>query len=110
MQAKVNYADLIAQQASIEKLVAYSREANKMNNLLVSHGFSRKLWSEYQVDIDKGVSFNELDNIISHARHGNNQYFIPEIFSLQVAEDSQTKEATEHDVHLRLKGYFLVRK
>lgn len=110
MQAQASYTALLAQQARKEKLVSYSQEANKINNLLVNQGFSQKLWTEYRVDIDKGVSFAELDTIISHARHGKNQYFIPETFSIQVADATQKSVAKQHDAYVQLKGYFLVRK
>lgn len=104
------YQDLLAQQNKLEKLKTYSIEANRINNVLVNLGYTENNWTQYRVDLDKGVRYAELNQLLSQANHGDDYFFIPENLHIRLADKSNTSELIQFDAHLTLNGYYLVKK
>lgn len=104
------YQNLLAEQNKLEKLKAYSVEANRINNVLVNLGYTENNWAQYRVDLDKGVGYAELNQLLSQASHGDDYFFIPENLQIHLADKSNSSELIQFDAHLTLSGYYLVKK
>ncbi len=107
---QTHYSALLAKKAQLERINNYALLANKVNNAIVLLNYTPEKWTDYKVNLDKGLRFPELNYTLDQTQHGKDYFFIPEQLEITLPDKANLEQGQNIDAHLNLQGRYLVRK
>lgn len=110
--AKVDshYQKLLVKKQQLEKVKSYASLASKVNNAIEKLNYTSDKWTHYEVSLDKGLKFSELNYILNQTQHGKDYFFIPKKLEVNLPDKSTVPNEKNIDAHLKLEGRYLVRQ